>query len=86
MIEITAQIDERLSGILQGLEFRLSASNARRVGLTQQLEITRPKNLELMSKYRPYAAAKREIENLQRKLEALNVRIEQEQVEALLSK
>ena len=62
---IDRQINERLDGILGGLNAQLLADKARSEILEKEVEKHRITNIEREVRRRPYLQAKRELENLQ---------------------
>jgi succinoglycan biosynthesis transport protein ExoP len=80
------QIDARVAGVLQGLETLARASKARAEEIEVQLKAAKAKDAEKMQEYRPYFAAKRDVETQQRIFETIKLRVLQESVDASLPK
>ena len=81
---ICEQLDERASGILEGLRVQASAAKAQAEQLEKELAQTKQRDIENTAKYSPYFAKKRQWDAQQRMLDAVNVRISQEILEATI--
>jgi succinoglycan biosynthesis transport protein ExoP len=86
MTNLDAQIEERVEGVLFGLEAQAASQKARAAALAQEVEDARKNDSLKMEQYRPYFKAKREVETQQRIYETINLRILQETVDASLEK
>lgn len=79
-----AHVDERVSGIIQGLTAKVSAAKDRLDKFDAELEQTKAEETELAAKYRPYFDKKRDLEELLQIRRALILKIQQEKYEATL--
>ncbi len=84
LANINSQVEQRVEGIMIGLETKLGAFKAQDETLSTEVTEAKDKEIKGTEKYRPYFQAKRELENRQRVLEALTVRIASETVDASL--
>jgi uncharacterized protein involved in exopolysaccharide biosynthesis len=82
--KINLQIDERVDGILKGLQVKAEGEKARYESLQKDMDHFKARDVEQAIKRRPYWKAKRELENLQTVRERLQYRIIQEKVDAAL--
>lgn len=83
---VRSQIDERINGILNGLEARLTIAKANAQSLSNAVQKAKEHDVQATSEAREYFLAKRELENAQRIRDALMVRVLQETVDANLPK
>lgn len=82
---IEKQIDERLSGVISGLEIQGKAYVARVDFLSRELQSVRQRDRETLVTYHPYFQVKHELENLQKVKDALHLKlIEDESTRSLL--
>ncbi len=86
MTNLNAQIDARVLGVLQGIETLAASSKARARELEVQLAKAKESDAAKMKEYRPYFAAKRDVDTQQRIFETIKLRVLQEQVDASLPK
>lgn len=84
--DLNSQIDARVEGVLQGVETLAAAAKARAREVENQLSQAKEKDSTKMKEYRPYFAAKRDVETQQRIYETIKLRILQEAVDASLPK
>lgn len=84
--ELDKQIEDRLDGILIGLQTQLTAAKTQVDSLAQAVEEAKSREATTTAKYRPYFLAKRELENLQKIRDMILVRMIQETVDATLPK
>ncbi len=84
--ELDGQIEDRLDGILIGLQTQLSAAKTQVDNLAVAVEEAKSQDATNTAKYRPYFLAKRELENLQKIRDMILVRMLQETVDATLPK
>lgn len=83
---LNEQIDARVDGILNAIQTQAASYESRAQAMADQLETAKAKDAENMEKYRPYFAAKRNVETHQKIFDAIQLRILQEQVDASLPK
>ena len=86
LAQINQQIDNRLDGIMKGLEARRDAEKAHLDELTSEEEKFQKYDIEKAIERRPYWQAKRDLESLQTVRERLNLKIIQEEVDAAIPK
>jgi polysaccharide biosynthesis transport protein len=79
-------INERIEGILSGMEAKVAATKAQLDSLADAVHTAKTNDVVMTEKYRPYFEAKRDLENLQRIRDAVIMRIEQEKIDAFLPK
>jgi polysaccharide biosynthesis transport protein len=84
--DINRKIDERISGILVGLEVRVARMKAYVDYLTEQVEKAKTVDIEFSKKSRPYFDAKERVENLKRFQLALTTKIAAERIDVELPK
>jgi len=84
--DLSTKVNERVEGILSGLEVRVAAAKAQLGSLADEVQAAKRKDAEMTEQYRPYFMAKRELDNLQRVRDAVILRILQETVDAKLPK
>ncbi|MCS1409125.1 MAG: Tyrosine-protein kinase YwqD [Verrucomicrobia subdivision 3 bacterium] len=78
------QIEDRLDGILIGLQTQLKATEAQEASLADAVDEAKQKDAENIAEYRPYFRAKRELETLQKVRDMIFVRMLQEIVDSRL--
>lgn len=79
---INKQVDDRLEGILKGLEAKTQADRARWEDLEKEVDRYKRYGIDQAIKRRPYYHAKRDLENLQLLRERLHLRLVQERIDA----
>ncbi|MFM1941415.1 MAG: Tyrosine-protein kinase YwqD [Verrucomicrobiota bacterium] len=84
--DIDETIHARVEGILNGLELRVAAKEAELRSLEEAVLEAKQKEAEATSKYRPYFTKKRELEGVQRILDAIRLRVLQEQTDLAIPK
>lgn len=83
---VSQQVDERLEGIMTGLETKVNSLKARLDGITQEVERAKQLDIEMSRKTRPYFEAKRELEKQQQIRDTLNLKITQETIDQAIPK
>lgn len=83
---LNQQIDARVKGIIEGIITLADAQTARATELESQRKAAQELDATNMERYRPYFAAKRDVDTRQRIYEAIQLRILQETVDAKLPK
>ncbi|HZO83790.1 MAG TPA: polysaccharide biosynthesis tyrosine autokinase [Verrucomicrobiae bacterium] len=86
LAQINKQVDDRLDGIMKGLEARKNSEKAHLDALTEAADEFRKTDIERAIKRRPYWQAKRDLESLQMVRERLNLKIIQEEVDSTIPK
>ncbi len=86
LAEITRQVNDRLDGVLRGLEVGVESAKARLDEVTRQVEAAKREDAEKTRLNRPYNEAKRDLDNKLRIRDAIHIRILQEKVDAELPK
>jgi succinoglycan biosynthesis transport protein ExoP len=86
LAQINKQVDDRLEGIMRGLEARRDAEKAELDELTKEVHDYREFDIKKSIERRPYWQAKRDLESLQIVRERLNLKIIQEEVDAAIPK
>ena len=81
---INTQVNDRLEGILRGLETKTAQTKAGLDELTAQVEKAKKIDIDAAINRRPYFQAKRDLESLQLVRERLTLRIIQETVDAAI--
>jgi succinoglycan biosynthesis transport protein ExoP len=81
LTSISAQVDERLEGIMTGLETRVKALKARQDEITSEVARAKQLDIEMSRKTRPYFEAKRDLEKQQQIRDTLNLKITQETID-----
>ena len=84
--DLNDKVNERIEGILAGLEAKVAASKAQLDSLAQAVEAAKRQDAEKTAQYRPYFEAKRELDNLLKVRDAVLLRILQETVDLALPK
>ena len=83
--ELTSkQVDQKITGIMEGLETRVRQFKLRLEELDAAVERAQKKGISLAKTYRPYFDSKRDLESLKRVRDALGLRIDSESVESAL--
>jgi len=80
------KVNEKIEGMLLGLEAKVAASKAQVDSLAQAVDAAKLQDAEKTAQYRPYFEAKRELENLLKVRDAVLLRILQETVDLALPK
>lgn len=83
---VRTQIQNRVEGILNGLQAQMAAQIASATALSNRVQEAKIKDAEMTEKYRPYFLAKKDLETQQRIRETIKLRILQESVDAALPK
>ncbi len=76
------QINETVTGIVQGLETRVASLGAKLKEIESEVEAAKQEQIAMSAKYRPYFDAKRDLETLLRVRDALKMKTEEERIEA----
>ncbi len=84
--ELNQQIDDRVTGILSGLESQVSSKKAALDALTQSVEDAKIKDQQESAKNQPYYDAKRNLEQLREMHKLLYSKIEAEKLDAAIPK
>lgn len=79
---IESQVDNRISGIVQGLNARALALKANLDQMERGVQEAKNKDIEAAITRRPYFLAKRDLENLQVVRDRLQLKIQQETIDA----
>jgi hypothetical protein len=82
--KINQQIDERVDGILKGLQVKTEGERARYESLQKEVDRFKQYDIEQAIRRRPYWKAKREMEQLQLLRERIQLRIFQEKLDAAM--
>ena len=80
------QVNDRIAGMLEGMEVQVAAAKAQLDSLVHTVDAAKTNDVETTSQYRPYFEAKRELENLMRIRDAVQLRVIQETVDKALPK
>ncbi len=83
---INSQIDLRVDGIMKGLEVMVATHKAEMESAEGQLADAKEKDVKMTQIYRPYFAAKRDLETKQRIRDSIFLRVLQETVDKALPK
>ena len=83
---ISNQIDQRIEGLIQGLEVRAAAAESKTKFLANEVETAKHKDAEMSEKYQPYFTAKRDLSLEMQYRNVLMGRILQETADAALPK
>ena len=81
---INVQLENRLQGIMAGINAKTAATKAKLDRFEIEAAIMKTNQVQTVINRRPYFMAKRELENLQQVQEKLSMRITQEEVELAL--
>lgn len=84
--DLDSKVNDRIAGILAGLETRVAASKAQVDSLAQAVDAAKRQDAEKTAQYRPYFEAKRELDNLQKVRDAVFLRVLQETVDLAIPK
>ena len=82
--DLNRKIEERVEGILLGLESKVASSKSFVDTLTFEMNDAEQKDIEMASKSAPYFAAKEELDNAKRWRQVLSMKTEQEKVDVSL--
>ena len=85
-VDLNNKVNERIEGMLSGLEVNVAAKKAQLDSLAQAVDAAKTNDVERTALYRPYFEAKRRLENLQKIMDAVVLRIEQERIDATIPK
>ena len=85
-VDLNNKVNERIDGMLSGLEVTVAAKKAQLDSLAQAVDSAKTNDVERAALYRPYFEAKRRLENLQKIMDAVVLRIEQERIDATIPK
>jgi beta-lactamase regulating signal transducer with metallopeptidase domain len=80
--DLSKKVDQRIEGILSGLELKVAAAKAQLDSLAKSVSDAKGQDAEMTAQYRPYFREKRELDNLQKVRDAVVLRILQETVDA----
>ena len=80
--DLSKKVDQRIEGILSGLELKVAATKAQLDSLAKSVSDAKGQDAEMSAQYRPYFRQKRELDNLQKVRDAVILRILQETVDA----
>ncbi len=83
---ITRQIDERLDGMLQGLKGKTESYSAKLRELQDEIDAAKKREIQSSIARRPYLKTKREIETMEAFRDRLWLRLQEQKVDAVLSK
>ncbi len=83
---LTKKVDERVEGILRGIELQLKSKNATLDTMREAVENARDKEAKRTVECRPYFVKKRELEDNQKIRDAILLRVLHETVDATLPK
>jgi polysaccharide biosynthesis transport protein len=86
LAQVDKQVEDRLEGILKGLEAKKNSEQAHVDELAKEVDKYRRYDIDTAVKRRPYWQAKRDLENLQQVRERLHFRVIQEEVKAAIPK
>jgi secreted protein with Ig-like and vWFA domain/uncharacterized protein involved in exopolysaccharide biosynthesis len=84
--DLQKKIDDRINGVVAGLEVGAAAVKSQAESLSQAVEEAKKQETDSTKKDRPYSEANQQLENLQRLRDALALRIEQERIDATVPK
>ncbi len=85
-VDLDNKVKDRIDGMLSGLEVNVAAKKAQLDSLAQAVDSAKTNDVERTALYRPYFESKRRLENLQKIMDAVVLRIEQERIDATLPK
>jgi polysaccharide biosynthesis transport protein len=86
MKTINQQIEDRVDGVLAGIDLQVAQGEAVVKKLSEQLEAAKKQDTETRQKYAPYFTAKRDLENQQRILDTVYMRMLAEKVDSKIPK
>jgi beta-lactamase regulating signal transducer with metallopeptidase domain/uncharacterized protein involved in exopolysaccharide biosynthesis len=81
---INRNVNERIEGILQGLQLRADGKSAELQALQEAAANARRLEAELAERYQPYLSKRRDLENVQRMRDVILLRVLQEQTDAAI--
>lgn len=84
--ELNDQIEDRITGVMSGLESIVAMRKSVAEGFQAQLDKAKQQDVESMEKYRPYFKAKRDLETKLKLRDSIYIRILQEGVDASIPK
>jgi len=84
--DLDEKINQRISGILSGLKVKVETYKATVDSLAKSVADARRKDVDTTQQYRPYFEAKRNLDNFQKLVGAVHLRILQETVDAAIPK
>jgi capsular exopolysaccharide synthesis family protein len=84
--DLNTKVNDRIDGMLSGLEVNVAAKKAQLDSLAQAVDAAKTNDVERAALFRPYFESKRRLENLQKIMDAVVLRIEQERIDASLPK
>jgi capsular exopolysaccharide synthesis family protein len=84
--ELNDKVNDRIDGILSGLDLKVAAAKAQLDSLATSVGDAKQQDAEKTATYRPYFLEKRRLDNLQKVRDAVILRILQETVDASLPK
>jgi len=85
-VDLNNKVNDRIDGMLSGLEVNVAAKKAQVASLAQAVDAAKTNDVEKSALYRPYFEAKRRLEILQKIMDAVVMRIDQERIDASLPK
>jgi polysaccharide biosynthesis transport protein len=83
---VEQQVEERVSGVMLGLEAQVDRARGLVEVLNQELAAAKKDDTDKRAQYAPYFAAKRELENQQRILDTIYMRVLAETVDSTIPK
>jgi len=86
MVQINQQIEERIDGVMKGLEVKVAAAATQVAELKSRVEKAKQDDSLARQKYAPYFLAKRTLENKQRILDTIYMRVLAEKVDQQIPK
>jgi succinoglycan biosynthesis transport protein ExoP len=86
MAAINRQIEDRVDGILKGLEAKVATAQKLAAGLQVEFEKAKTEDTDKRKAYAPYFQAKRNLENQQRILDTIFMRLLAEKVDSKIPK
>jgi len=81
---INRNVNERIEGILQGLQLRADGKSAELEALQEAVANARRLEAEVATRYHPYFSKRRDLENVQRMRDLILLRVLQEQTDAAI--
>ncbi len=84
--DLDTKVNERIEGILSGLEVKVASNRAQVESLSASVNEAKRLDYEKTAKSRPYFLAKRALDNLQKARDAMQIKIWQETVDMTLPK
>jgi len=86
LAKLNQQIEERIDGILKGLEVKVAAAKEQVVELKDKVEKAKREDTSTRKRYAPYFQSKRTLENKQRILDTIYMRVLAEKVDQQIPK